>query len=443
MEGTQKRRPLSICRRRRMAKPHYTLRVFALVGGLASSACGGHSVGPGECGDGGETLSCGDAPAVLPTCPEIRVKGELGGPTAMPLRPLWADASGLHVVYVDRERRIARDVLSPQTGQLLASDADKPCPVSCSLRAAGWSPQGDTSIAYSHTAEGVFSEGILLQSADGTKARWQQPWTGQFFTLGLGWDGEGFTASLLDGTVVWATARFSPKGELLADGRPFGQAAVNFGQYDVETDPANGTTVFVTGYASGVVVAGRYGRDTSLTEPDPYWVIGDGIGAAAAWTPAVALHGDTALIAWSDVDRGILAREVSLPIGQAAMPWVIGTDAGNFFKQVAAGWAKDHWVVVGQDYRGLVVGELGAHSAKQWRLLGHAPAACAAANTCPSDSSDWRWTSLHLSVSASADSAWVGFVDMTVHEVENDLAIYTYRILPLREGCAFESLASP
>lgn len=67
-------------------------------------------------------------------------------------------------------------------------------------------------------------------------------------------------------------------------------------------------------------------------------------------------------------------------------PWVIRTDQGNLFKHVAAAWVYDHWVVVGQDYRGLVLAEIGSEGVEQRRLLNHGPAACAVTNACPSNS---------------------------------------------------------
>jgi hypothetical protein len=48
-----------------------------------------------------------------------------------------------------------------------------------------------------------------------------------------------------------------------------------------------------------------------------------------------------------------------------------------------------------------------------------------------------------MSIAAYGDSAWVGLVDMSIHRVENDQALFTYRILPLRDSCTFQSLASP
>src|SRR5512143_822436 len=140
-------------------------------------------------------------------------------------------------------------------------------------------------------SRGFYFKKILLIAGE-KKTIWDYPWIDAYSTMGLGWDGEGFTASLLDSTGIWATARFTPQGEMLADAQEFGQAAVNYGQYDVETDPENGTTVFVTGYSPGVVVAGRYGRNASLTAPEPYWVMDTGIEPSSGLTPAVALHGD-------------------------------------------------------------------------------------------------------------------------------------------------------
>jgi hypothetical protein len=431
-----------------MVKTNYVLSTLLWVGGLGlwAAACDGKAVGTRACAnvDGGSGVNDCAVEAPSPsTCVEGRIEGELSTGW-MARRPLWADQNGLHVVYTDRQRGIVRETLSPETGQEVASQADQPCPVPCGPQAVARSPGGDMAISYSWVSlDGVFSEGILLLAGDGTKRVLQQPWTGQYYTMGLGWDGGGFTASLLDGTVIWGTARFTPEGEILAEAQAFGRAAVNFGQYDVETDPETGTTVFVTGYLPGVAVAGRFGRDTSLTAPDPTWVIDRGDKASSGSTPAVALHGDAALIAWADVDRGILAREVSLPSGQAAMPWTISTDEGNVFKQVAAAWASDHWVVVGQDYRGLVFAEVGSQGVKQRRLLNHAPAACAATNTCPSSSSDWRWMSVVMTVAAYGESAWVGLVDQSMQRVENHLTLYTYRVLPLRDGCTFQSLASP
>ena len=375
-----------------------------------------------------------------PGCAEGRVEGEFSG-SWLPRRPLWADRKGLHVVYLDRQRGIVRETLSPETGQEHASEADQACPFYCGLRAMVRSPQDDMAISLAWVSGAVSGEGTLLLASDGTKTIWQQPWIGQYDTMDFGWDGEGFTASLLDGTGIWGAARFTPQGDMLADAKQFGRAAANYGQYDVETDPESGTTLFVTGYSSGVVVAGRYGRDTSLTAPSSYWVVNGGNDTSSAWTPAVALHGDTALIAWSN--GNIFACEVSLPSGQTSSPWVINTDQGNFFLQVAAARAGDHWVVVGQDYRGLVLAEIGPEGVQQRRLLSHAPAACAVTDSCPSNSSDWRWRAEHVSLAAYGNSAWVGLVDMSFQRVENDLTLFSYRILPLRDGCTYQSLASP
>jgi hypothetical protein len=428
-----------------MVKHSPILSIIVWGVGLAMVACDDATVVPRECSDGGpgdELIGeCGVESTGPSECVEARVEGELSA-GLMPSRPLWVDGVGLHVAYGDRLRGIVRETLSPTTGQALASEADLLCPDYCSLRALARNLLGGFAVSAKRSSKGVFSEATFLQAGDGTKTLWQQPWSGQYNTLAFGWDGEGFTASLLDGTVIWGTARFTPKGEMLANAREFGHAAVNFGQYDVETDPEKGTTVFVTGFSSGVVVAGRYGRDASLTAPDPYWVIGNGIDDAPASTPAVALHGDSALIVWSDVNRGMIAREVSLPDGQASRPWIIATDQDNLFQQIATAWWADHWVVAGQDYRGLVIAELGAEDVTQRRVLQHTPASCAESNSCPAGNSDWRWRANHLSLVAEGGSAWVGFVDMSVHRVENDLAIFTYRMLPVLEGCTFRSLAS-
>jgi len=112
------------------------------------------------------------------------------------------------------------------------------------------------------------------------------------------------------------------------------------GKFDAETDPESGTSLFV-GAAQSAVVSGRYGRDTSLTAPASYWLLDGGNGSTSAYAPAVALHGDSALIAWSDVTLGMIARELSLPGGQAGEPWVIPTDTDNFYQQVAAARAGD------------------------------------------------------------------------------------------------------
>jgi hypothetical protein len=377
------------------------------------------------------------------TCTEARVEGGMSTGWT-PRRPLWADSDGLHLVYTDWQRGIVRATISPQTGQPLASSAVQPCPIAeCGPYAVARSTEGDLAISFHGKSGATYYEGIFLAASDGTKTTWQQPWIGQYDTMGLGWDGEGFTAALF-GSGLWGTARFTAHGEVLADATRLGEAIVNFGEYDVETDASSGTTVFVGASGSGVAVAGRYGRESSLTAPSPYWLINGGSEARGAWTPAVAVAGDTALVAWSDLDYGIFARAVSLPSGQTPnAAWVVTTDAISIFKQVAATRVGDHWVVVGQDYRGLVVAEIGPAGVAQRRLLSHAPAACAATDTCPSNSSDWRWMADFLSVAAYGDAAWVGVVDYSTQRVENGLTLYTYRILPLRNECTYQSLASP
>jgi hypothetical protein len=49
--------------------------------------------------------------------------------------------------------------------------------------------------------------------------------------------GRGFTASLLASSLPWATARFAPQGDTLADAQRFGENAANDGKFDAEPIP--------------------------------------------------------------------------------------------------------------------------------------------------------------------------------------------------------------
>jgi len=300
-------------------------------------------------------------------------------------------------------------------------------------------------ISFTGISGAISYEGILLLSGDGTSTIWQEPWIDQYETVAFGWDGEGFTASLMgllpNLAWAWATARFTPTGDMLAEPVMLGQTATDYGEYDAETDPESGTTVFVGASSLGTVLTGLYNRETSLTAPSPYWLINRDDRNHWAGTPAVALNGSTALVAWSDLDKGMVAREVALPSGQAGATWFIPTDPNNIFKRVVATRAGDRWIVVGQDYRGLVLAEIDSKGMRQRRLLTHAPAACAATDSCPVIS-DWRWQIENMAVAAYGDSAWVGLTDLSYERVENDLTLFTYRILPLRDGCTYQSLAS-
>lgn len=263
---------------------------------------------------------------------------------------------------------------------------------------------------------------------------------GSFRVTGLGWDGEAFTAGLLSSSLDFATARFSELGELVTDVQTLGRAQVQFGEHDTAIDAESGSTVFVGATLPGVSVVGRRGRDTSLTAPMDAWALTGGDDAFTGFTPSVALDGMTALVAWADVDHGIFASELSLVTGEASDPIRIETDPGSVVKGVAVARVIDHWLVIGQDYGGLLVAEIHQGELRQRRFLNHPPAECTRSNSCGL-SSDWRWVASSLSVATDGESVWVGVVDQSSQRVEGDRTLFSYRILSLNEGCTYRTLA--
>jgi hypothetical protein len=303
------------------------------------------------------------------------------------------------------------------------------------------SPQKETAIAFAYMLNDVSSEGIALWRGEQQSTLTLPPWFSARSIWGLGWDGQGFTVSMVDYSVTWYAARISPEGELLSERELFGHASSTYGEYDIETDPVTGTTVFVFGSSPGVSVVGRRGLDTSLTSPLDDWAISGADQTYGGFGPAVALHGSTALVAWADASHGIFAREVSLDDGSTSEPLQVPNSLPNVFKQVAAAWVKDHWVVVAQDYSGLMLMHIRGNSVSQRRLLEHGPAACSKTDSC-GITSGWRWSAIHLSITADDNEAWVGVVDDSTSRIQGDVQLFTYRILSTRDECTYMSLES-
>jgi len=383
-------------------------------------------------------LACDGTASQTPvTCTEARFEGGVNG--IMPPRPLWVDKEAFHIVYPDPVLGIAHRALSRQTGlelsrvdyrELLEKELG-PEYARLGLFGAAAAPDGALAVAFQHGID------RLLLSTGAAGQLWTPLWQESSTFFGLGWDGEGFTASLLDGFGRWGWARFSVKGEMLSNVEMVvDEPAVRWGAYDSETDKKTGTTVFVGVSADqGIYMVGRKGRQTSLTAPRAFWqvaAVGD-IGPS----PAVALHGNTALVAWGG--RRLFIREVYLDDEQTSPLYRLEIDpASKAIQRVAAAHAGDRWVIVAQDDLGLMLVELRGSAISRRRLLNHAPGSCASCSQ-----SDLRFTTTELSVVADGDEAWAGVVDATAQNVDKGGSVYpTYRVLPLRDSCEYRSLGS-
>jgi|GEM_PF-3303988 len=384
------------------------------------------------------------APRTGVKCTEARFEGSVY--SLMPPRPLWVDAESFHVVHPDSQLGIVHRTLSRQTGReqslvdyrkvLEEERGSEYAQIGMDGVAAG--PDGTLAVAFGYKDKEYVRQDRMLLSRGAGSRLWTPPWKVPSPVWGLGWDGEDFTASLLDFDARWGWARFSVEGEMLSQVEVVGQAEVLWGEYDSETDKQTGTTVFVGASSLGIYMVGRKGRETSLTAPADYWRVSASDGGPGTFgsKPAVALGGDTALVAW--VSGGLAMREVALGSGRTSALYHLDLDpANNPIKRTAAARAGDRWVVVTQDELGLLLVELQGGEMRSRRLLRHAPPPCA---SCPS--SDLRFTTTELSVVADGDEAWAGLVDGTVQGADRGVLYPTYRILPLRDGCEYKSLAS-
>jgi hypothetical protein len=415
-----------------------------LVGAMAVFACDGGSGGTAARpeggvkdadGEGGMRDAYGAESAQPSACIEGRVELQ-ESPDRLPNRPLWIDAQGFHLAHVDGQLGIVHHVLSRETGRVLSSQSYQVhSPQIDGLDSVAASPQGDVAFAYRYTVDGDIQQGVLSVST-GDSTTWTAPWQYPRLAWGLGWDGEGFTASLLGSD--WATARFSAKGELLADVEMFAPSApTKYGYFDTETDSQTGTTVFLGAGSPGVVLVGRRGRDTNLTSPAASWHFEGSSQNSSSGEVAVALNGPRVLLAWVDVLEDVMVREVSLDTGESTAQWIVPNIG---FKNVAAAWAGDRWVIVGQHYTGLVLAEIRDNQIQQRTLLRHEPP-CLKTSTCV-DSTTMTWYVRRLTVVADGKSAWAGFVDMGTQRVEGNRTLLNYRIIPLRDECNYKTLAS-
>lgn len=310
-------------------------------------------------------------------------------------------------------------------------------PVLTGIEAVAANPQGDLAVALAYKDEDDAEQDRFLFTSGGSTSVWAPPWQGKYFTMGLGWDGETFTASLMSSDRRWAAARLSPPPSGSGDAELFGHASANYAYFDSETDALDGTTVFAGASMPGIAVTGRRGRDKPLTSADG-WHFSTG-GSVSGWATAVAVNVPTALLAWAEKD--IIIGEVSLDTGEVLQTWTLPIAPGdNVFEQVAAARVNDRWVIVAQDYRGLVMAEIRNGELAQRRVLHHPPAACAESDSCGM-SSAWRWRASRLAVVKDGDLAWAGVLDESRQRVENQKTLFAYRMLALTSGCSYESLA--
>ena len=418
------------------------IRWLLLAWMLVIPACGG-AARPRGCPEagaqGGGIDGCGgEQPS---WCREIRVEGEFSK-SWLPPRPFSLDATNIYVTYYDRYLGIVWQTFSRETGQQIAVGSYGVCPANlnpiyCGLDAVARNPQGDIAVAFGYMDSGIRHDSVLsISGGSASQDVWTPPWATPWGVWGLGWDGEGFTASLLDFDARWAAARFSPKGEMLTDMEIFGQGSTSFGYYDTETDSQSGTTVFAGGGLPGVVVVGRRGRDTSLTGAAPWrfstseWTSG--------WATAVALSEDTVLVVCEEAET--LVREISLETGELLRSWTFPTEWDIVaYKLLAAARAGNRWIIVGSDGLGLVLAEIRDNTLQQRRILRHAPAACIETKTCD-QGTEYEWDGRQLSLAVDGDSVWAGIIDLSTRRYDNGRTLFPYRMLPLAEGCEYESL---
>ena len=407
------------------------------VGATTALACDGSSWGSGSGSEGGAKDTGGEESTEASACIEGRVDVEPSS-AWVPNRPVWVDAESFHVAHLRWDVGIIHDIVSRETGRVVRSQIyEVHSPPIDGLDAVGASPEGDMAFAFRYTTDGVIRQEVLSVSGGESKI-WPAPWERPYYAWGLGWDGEGFTASLLNGG--WATARFSAKGDLRAGVEVFAKSApAKYGYFDTETDSQSGTTVFLGAGAPGVVLVGRRGRDSNLTSPANSWYFEGYNSSSPSGEVAVALNGPKALLAWGDGAEGrLMVREVSLETGESIAQWIVITE--SIFGEVAATWAADRWVIVGQNRKGLTLAEIRDNQIQQRTLLRHQPP-CLRTDTCV-DSTTRDWYVRRLAVIADGSTAWAGFVDMSTQRFNGIRTLLSYRIIPLRDGCNYKTLAS-
>ena len=393
-----------------------------LASGLIYPGCTGGRAALKGCVEAG----CLDTPTASHACVDAQVEGELDGGW-LPHRPFWVDGAGLHLVHLDRDLGIVWQCLSRETGQELSHDGARVFPPTIDpafwgVEAVVASPLGDLAIALAYMDEDGIEQDRLLSLSGGISKTWMPRWQGKYYAMGLGWDGEAFTASLVDVDTNWAAARFAPQPTTQEEAEAFGQAAARDGYYDSETDAQSGTTVFAGAAMPGVAVAGRRDRDKRLTSSASGWQFSTG-DASPGWATALALNDPTAVVAWAEAD--VIIREISLDTGEVLQGWTLPKDPGdNVFEQVAVARVSDRWVLVAQDYRGLVMAEIRNGALTYRRVLHHPPAACVESNSCGM-SSAWRWRGRRLAVVKDGDLAWAGVLDMSTQRVQSDHTLFT------------------
>ena len=228
---------------------------------------------------------------------------------------------------MDRDLGVVWQCLSRDTGQVLSREAHQPFPSTldpglCGIAAVAGNPQGDLAAALAYKDQDGVEQDRFLFSSAGSTSVWAPPWQGKYYTMGLGWDGETFTTSLMSSDGKWATARLSPQPAGNGDAEPWGQASANFAYFDSETDPGDGTTVFAGASMPGVSMTGRRGRDKALTSADG-WRFSSG-GSVSGWATVVAVSVPTALLAWAEKD--IMLAEISLDTGEVLQGWTLPRD---------------------------------------------------------------------------------------------------------------------
>lgn len=382
-------------------------------------------------------------------CVEARVEVEydFSWEPWLPNRPLWMDAQGLHLAHVARDIGIRHHVFSKETGQEIRSQDHGVYPGQLTqdvgdiygLAAVAASPQGDLAFAFRYTENKVVQQRVLSVSG-GSSTVWTPPWQAPLVAFGLAWDGEGFTASLSvsisSSNSQWAVSRFSSEGKILSDVAVLASTPKH-DCTDSETDSKDGTTAFVGADNRQAFMAWRRGRDLSVAPPRaPLF--------AGTCDVDIALHGATALSAWSANVFSVAVQEVSLDSGKESGIWSIdtGENPGMYqhrYADQAVAYVGDRWVIVGTHAKGAFLAEIRNRELQQRVLIRHEPA-CLQDNTC--ESGEESASLGRFSIITDGTSAWAGFLDGSAPRVIGERTLKTYRIVPLHDDCTYKTLAS-
>ncbi len=430
----------------------FALFLCACDGGETSAAGGG-----GQAGGGGATPE---------GCVDIEVSGDVlpdgwrelvhlySGPA------FWIDETGVHVAWESTAPDDYPYVVvhnhdgstgALQSYQIFGDHRAGSERGSFGLYDVAGGPDGSFAVVRTRPADPATApvfQLLLGNILTGDSQPWLPPWTeAESGILDVAWDGDAWAVHGFEGPVT--LTRVAIDGTILSGPTPVGGVTSVFEEsVQFHTDPTTGRSWFVSDGMDGVWLGGHDRLGEPLAGPDPLGAVfiqprGIELKAFATSWPAIASHGDDAMLAWLDEHHSghwpTVLQPVHLTTPSHAAIALHGAVKPAGRKALAR--AGDGWVLALHKWGVGIEAHLLSDDGpvvETWPLVRYER--CSVTCSGPSDGPQ-RLELRHFAGQSWNGEAWVGFEDLSdiITVGGSYLTRSVYRVVKAKPGCTYLS----